>query len=159
VNGVDTSQLAQSIPDFLSVVAKYPNLEFILQKNNETNPLCEGILQLDDEPFAGKTGHLPKNVSMLLDESKGTGALASSWPSPPEEYDIGYAGGIGPGNIKEVLVNVKSAAMGREIWIDMESSLRTKKNGEDIFDLDKCYKVIVAVCDAKLYSHPNFLDV
>lgn len=156
VNGVDTSNLGESVNLFLSVVTKHPELEFILQKNAETKPLWAGLLNLDCE-HSGKPGRLPKNVSMLLDESKGTGVLASSWPSPPEEYEIGYAGGIGPDNISKVLEEVLDAGNGREIWIDMESSLRSKKNDKDIFDLDKCFEVIEAVCKAKIHSHPDFI--
>lgn len=159
VNGVDTSKLAESVPAFLSVVAKYPMLEFILQKNDETKPLWDGVLQMDDEALAGGAGKLPQNVVMLLDESKGTGVLASSWPAPPPEYEIGYAGGIGPDNIKSVLDNVSAAAAGRSVWIDMESRLRSEKNGKDIFDLDKCYQVILAVCEANLHQHPSFLNI
>jgi len=158
VNGVDTSKLGESVTRFLTVVSKHPHLEFILQKNEETEPLWKGILQMNDnEGLARKVGHLPKNVSMLLDESKGTGVLATSWPAPPQEYEIGYAGGIGPENIRQVLANVVAAAHGRMVWIDMESRLRSQKNGTDVFDLDKCYKVILAVCEAGLHPHPTFL--
>jgi hypothetical protein len=66
-------------------------------------------------------------------------------------------GGIGPGNIESVLSKVKKAAEGREIWIDMESSLRSTKNGNDIFDLDKCYECILATCATGLHEHPAFL--
>jgi hypothetical protein len=157
VNGVDISRLGESVELFLTVVTKHPELEFILQKNAETQPLWEGLLQLDSEA-AGKKGYLPKNVSMLVDESKGTGVLASSWPNPPEEYEIGYAGGIGPNNIAKVLEDIMEAGNGREIWIDMESSLRSKKNDIDVFDLEKCYEVISAVCSAQIHSHPSFLS-
>ena len=156
VNGVDTSRLAESVDSFLSVVTKHPELEFIIQKNAETRPLWEPLLSTESD-LAGKEGHLPKNMSMLVDESKGTGVLASSWPSPPDGYEIGYAGGIGPGNITTVLNDVLEAGNGRKIWIDMESSLRSTKNGKDIFDLEKCYKVINAVCDAGILSHPDFV--
>lgn len=84
VNGVDTSNLAGSVPNLLEVILKHEEFEFILQKNDETLPLCDGILKMDN---------VPKNMTMLMDESKGTGVLASSWPKPPAEYDIGYAGG------------------------------------------------------------------
>jgi len=83
---------------------------------------------------------------MLVDESKGTGVLSTSWPKPPEDYDIGYAGGIGPINIERVLKEVQVAGAGRSIWIDMESSLRSMKNGKDIFDLEKCHECIRATC-------------
>lgn len=157
VNGVNTAKLAESVDTFLMVVRSHPHLEFILQKNEETKPLWEGVLILCSKEGTATVG-IPTNVSMLVDESKGTGILASSWPTPPIEYEIGYAGGIGPENIAEVLDAVMLAANGRAIWIDMESSLRSTKNGKDIFDLDKCYEVIDAVCKAGIYSHPEFLD-
>jgi hypothetical protein len=153
VNGVDTSDLEGAVPKLLSLIEKHDNLEFIIQKNGETKPLWHGILELP----AG----VPKNVTMLVDESKGTGILASSWPQPPVNYDIGYAGGIGPSNIKSVLQDVMVAGNGREIWIDMESSLRTiDTNGNDAFDLNKCFQCINAVCEADIceYSHPLFLS-
>lgn len=156
VNGVDTSRLAESVGSFAGAVCRHPELEFILQKNDETKPLWDGLLTMESD-VAGKTGYLPMNVSMLVDESKGTGLLASSWPHPPEEYGIGYAGGIGPENIDKVLQDVLQAGNGREIWIDMESSLRSMKNGCDVFDLDKCYTVIDNVCQAGVCSHPTFL--
>lgn len=156
VNGVDTSRLGESVECFSKIISDHPELEFILQKNEETKPLWEGLLNLDSE-MAGKVGHLPENVSMLVDESKGTGVLASSWPSPPMEYEIGYAGGIGPSNISKVLQDVLHAGSGREIWIDMESSLRSVKNDKDVFDLDKCYSVIEKVCLSGIHSHPSFV--
>jgi phosphoribosylanthranilate isomerase len=150
VNGVDTSRLAQSVEIFSGVVQQFPYLEFILQKNDETKPLWEGLLN-----YFGTT--FPTNVSMLVDESKGTGVLASSWPSPPKEYRIGYAGGIGPHNIERVLQDVLKAGNGHDIWIDMESSLRSMKNGKDVFDLDKCYQCIAATCEATEYEQPSYL--
>ena len=155
VNGVDTSRLEDSIPALAGVVRKYPKIEFILQKNEETRPLWEGFLLSSD---CGPVGHLPSNVTLLVDESKGTGVLASSWPVPPEEYRIGYAGGIGPHNIETVLSDIMEVAQGSDVWIDMESSLRSVKDGKDVFDLDKCYEVIQATCAAGLYNHPDFLQ-
>jgi hypothetical protein len=156
VNGVDTSRLVEAVPILLALIQQFPTMEFILQQNDETQPLWEGLLQqysatTEDEKV------LPHNVSMLLDESKGTGVLRADWPTPPTEYDIGYAGGMGPDNIDSVLEKIKVAAAGRSIWIDMESRLRSIKNDKDIFDLDKCYTVIDAVCKAGLQSHPDYL--
>lgn len=155
-NGVDTSNLSESVSTFAAVMARHPELEFILQKNDETRPLWQGLLESDGE-LCGPVGRIPQNVTMLVDESKGTGVLASSYPSPPDEYNIGYAGGIGPGNIEGVLTGVLEASGGRNVWIDMESSLRSIKDGKDVFDLDKCYQCIDSVCAAKLFKHPAFL--
>lgn len=147
VNGVDTSRLAESVTAFREVVTKFPQIEFILQKNDETKPLWQGMLD------AG----LPPNISMLVDESKGTGVMASAWPLAPSDYRIGYAGGIGPNNIRQVLRDVTTAARGNAVWIDMESSLRSNKNGMDVFDIDKCYEVIEAVCEYGIMEHPSYL--
>lgn len=165
VNGVDTSNLSNNVNAVAKAILDHGELEFILQKNEETQPLWEGLLNL--ESF-GEKGKLPSNVVMLVDESKGTGILASSWPSPPDEYDIGYAGGIGPNNVKRVLEDIRQVAAGRNVWIDMESSLRTKvkvENGEDgncemdVFDLDKCFKCIETICELKIYDHPSYLNI
>mmetsp|Transcript_184 Transcript_184/g.193 ORF Transcript_184/g.193 Transcript_184/m.193 type:complete len:281 (-) Transcript_184:412-1254(-) len=156
VNGVDTSNLSNCVDAIAKAILSHPELEFILQKNEETKPLWEGLLGLTS--FGNGKGKLPKNVVMLVDESKGTGVLASSWPSPPKEYDIGYAGGIGPDNVKDVLNDIMNVAHGREVWIDMESSLRSAgENKSDVFDLGKCFKCIEVVCDIGLYDHPPFL--
>lgn len=154
VNGVDTSRLRESVQAVAEMIHRYPQIEFILQKNQETQPLWEGLLQ---SSYCGAVGSLAVNVSMLVDESKGTGVLASSWPTPPEEYKIGYAGGIGPTNIEQVLTDVIKAAQGTPVWIDMESSLRSIKNDKDVFDLDKCYEVIDAACKGGIYSQPDYL--
>jgi hypothetical protein len=164
VNGVDTSVFDKNpkgvVENFLAVVHKYPELEFILQKNDETRPLWEGVLEHTNSNT--NSVEFPSNVSMLLDESKGTGVLPKTWPPIPTgtSYKIGYAGGIGPTNVSEVLSKIREvAAVGDqgEFWIDMESSLRSQKNGRDVFDLDKCYKVIMKVCREGYASHPPFL--
>lgn len=162
VNGVDMSYLEDdkietTLQSVMGIIHKYPALEFILQKNDETKPLWNGLLQLDS---SGPSGSLPPNVSMLVDDSKGTGVMSTSpWPKPPAnaEYRIGYAGGMGPSNIQTVLVDVLEAGSGQPIWIDMESKLRSTKNGKDVFDLDKCYEVIDATCVAGLHVHPAYL--
>ena len=161
VNGVDTSNLSNCVPSLQEVIMNHPELEFILQKNDETTPLWEGLLK--SKSFGGGEGKLPKNTVMLVDESKGTGVLASSWPTPPSEYEIGYAGGIGPSNVKSVLEDIMDVAAGRKVWIDMESSLRSKikcdgdgdgDEEKDIFDITKCYKCIEVVCEMGLFKHP-----
>jgi hypothetical protein len=90
VNGVDTSNLGGSVQTVAKLISQNKGLEFILQKNEETRPLWEGMLT-SSEGECGPEGGLPDNVSMLLDESKGTGVLSSSWPTPPKQYEIGYA--------------------------------------------------------------------
>ena len=159
VNGVDTSRLAECVEPFLSIVNNHTELEFIIQKNDETEPLWKTILESESEFAGGKSGRLPTNMSMLVDESKGTGVTpTSSWPTATGDYNIGYAGGIGPKNITNVLNDVLVAGNGHPIWIDMESSLRSIKDGVDVFDLDKCYEVIEATVNVGgILDHPNFV--
>ena len=53
--------------------------------------------------------------------------------------------------------NTKDEGEPRPIWIDMESSLRSQKNGKDVFDLEKCYEVITEICQKGFAKHPPFL--
>lgn len=73
--------------------------------------------------------------SLLFDPSGGRGIGGHAWPSPPPATRMGYAGGIGPDNIEQVLDQV--APLGAA-WIDMESGVRT----DDRFDLDKVREVL-----------------
>jgi len=149
VNGVDTSNLCNCAATVQKIITKHQNIEFIIQKNDETQLFIDKILDIG----------LPFNVTMLYDESKGFGVLPNRWPTPPPtEYNVGYAGGIGPSNIRKVLTDVvQLAGNGRSVWIDMESSLRSIKSDKDVFDLDKCYECICAVCEMGMYAHPSFL--
>ena len=158
-NGADVSLLSSCVDNFAGLVGRHPQLEFILQKNQETKSLWEGLLNLDTTESGG-VGGLPPNVSMLVDESKGTGVLASSWPKASEvNYKMGYAGGIGPDTIETVLKDIEQAGKAkRPVWIDMESRVRSKKDGRDVFDLDKCYQVVDAVCKAGYFAHPEYLE-
>lgn len=150
INGVDTSNLAGATRFVLEVTEQFPALEFIIQKNDETEPLWRSML--DEETLSPK-GRLPFNISMLLDESKGTGVLPSFWPVPPSDYKIGYAGGLGPVTIADALPKILRAAKAasiESIWIDMESGVRStwecNNNTIDIFDIKKCFQVIEAIC-------------
>jgi hypothetical protein len=158
VNGVDTSRLAEAAPTLYATMQRFPQLEFILQRNEETRPLWSGveaILVENDNPIT--------NLAMLVDESKGTGVLSSQWPAPASSlYKTGYAGGLGPHNISSVLPDicrtVQQAPSDRQtFWIDMESSLRSVKEGKDVFDLDKCFAVINKVCAIGLMERPVYL--
>ena len=153
VNGVDTSQLADAAPVLWKLLQEFPQLEFIVQKNEETRPLWEPL-----EAWQAADAPSLSNLAMLVDESKGTGIQSSFWPKPSPIYKTGYAGGIGPDNVQSVLTDiVKVVGPHGCFWIDMESSLRSTKNGRDIFDLDKCFQVIDTVCTMKLMDRPSYL--
>ena len=140
INGVDISNLGNSIPNFLNCVNAVPDLEWIVQRNNETKPLWE---QLD---ILNTKNELPKNISFLFDASCGTGVLPSSFPPLlGNNVRCGYAGGMGPENIYDVLnglYKVVTDAGNPPIWIDMESSLRSIVDGKDVFNVVKAFDCI-----------------
>jgi len=168
VNGVFTENLADdlTIHSFLSAVRSYPELEFIVQKNEETSPLWSGLLKAKD---------MPENMVFLHDESKGTGKeVAEGWPTDPtfvapSKKIVGFAGGIKPSNVKSVVqdtLEASSKSGACEFWIDMESGVRTTlinhdkgctETKDDVFDLAKCYNVIDIVCELGLMEHPTEL--
>ncbi|KAL7434411.1 hypothetical protein ACHAXM_004050 [Skeletonema potamos] len=164
VNGVDTEHLGEesTIQSFLRTTTTHPKLEFIVQKNEETFPLWNGLLEQK---------MLPENLVFLHDESKGTGKEASTWSNDPQFVTssrkiVGYAGGIKPANVCKVAEDTFKACQesgGKEFWIDMESGVRSKvigasdKEEEDIFDLTKCYACIDTICELGLIDHPSGL--
>ena len=83
-------------------------------------------------------------VSWLYDRSGGRGEEPASWSANAQDSAafVGYAGGIGPGNVLDILVRIEQAhPAGKPFWIDMEGNVRT----HDRFDLDKCEAVLRAV--------------
>mmetsp|Transcript_23060 Transcript_23060/g.46137 ORF Transcript_23060/g.46137 Transcript_23060/m.46137 type:complete len:296 (+) Transcript_23060:75-962(+) len=165
VNGVHTERLGEkaTIQSFLRTTAAHLKLEFIVQKNKETLPLWNGLLEQEA---------LPENIVFLHDESKGTGKEASTWSTDPQFVTssrkiVGYAGGIKPVNVGKVAQDTIKACQesgGKEFWIDMESGVRSKvisasgKEEEDIFDLSKCYECIDTICELGLIEHPPVLQ-
>ena len=78
-------------------------------------------------------------IDWLYDCSGGNGISAYEWPEEPTDRLVGYAGGIGPHNISQVLETAGYRAT--NYWLDMESGVRT----DDRFDLEKCRQVCEAV--------------
>ena len=110
--------------NLLSVIAGYPKTEFIIQRNHETLKLCSLI----------ETTEL-KNVSFLYDASCGFGIYdihLIEKKNTTKKY--GFAGGINPENIGEVLNKIKESQLPTNIWIDMETGIRTINH----FDMKKC---------------------
>ncbi|KAL7548886.1 hypothetical protein ACHAWF_012161 [Thalassiosira exigua] len=159
VNGVYTEQLGErtTMESFVRTTNAHREMEFIVQRNDETEPLWSALLELDE---------LPENVVFLQDESKGTGKeVKGGWPTDgrfvaTSRKTVGFAGGIKPSNVISVAESAQGACLaagGHNFWIDMESGVRTtvvNPNGsrEDIFDLAKCFDCIDAICEAGLGS-------
>lgn len=84
---------------------------------------------------------------ILFDASGGLGKSPEVWPKPFPNKLCGYAGGLGPDNITEELDSIRktmrsqSTKIHPDLWIDMESKLRTNED----FDLTKVQEVAAKV--------------
>ena len=149
VNGVDTDPeyLASRAPVLAGIMRCHENLVFIVQRSEETRALWEPLGEM------AARGELP-NLAMLFDESKGTGARAAGYEPPPGGYPVGYAGGLGPGNLGEVLDEVLALDPEKQVWVDMESGLRGVLDGEDVFDLNKVERCVRACVERGILEDP-----
>lgn len=109
---------------------------------------------------------LPNLGSVLFDLSHGAGLLPESWPQPIPGVKCGYAGGLGPHNIQEQLDKLNSILpQDAEIWIDMETHVRTKLHFThpdslepymvSQFDLEKVVQVL-KICEKSGYMKNSF---
>lgn len=135
---LNSNQFEEYAENLLQGMSQVPELEWIIQANNESKGIWEILIT---KPAS--------NMSILFDSSCGMGKLLSEFPAPFTNPDIkcGYAGGIGPSTIREVLFHVAKAAEGKAVWIDMESSLRVFVRDKDApekdsFSINKCFECI-----------------
>lgn len=85
------------------------------------------------------------SVSILWDVSGGKGILPKEWPY----FDrAGYAGGISPSNVKEVLnlIEQNELAKTNSYWIDMESGVRDKNDQLDLTKVRQVLEKVVETC-------------
>lgn len=104
---------------------KYPDIQFILQ-NDEVN----------FEVYC-TVGQFINSVS-LFDISHGSGMSPDSWPQ--SNFFSGFAGGLGPHNIKQELPKIFKVAGEHDFWIDMETNVRTPDDSQ--LDLNKVVQVL-----------------
>lgn len=79
------------------------------------------------------------SVDVLYDTSGGRGTVPDSWPVAVNTTFCGYAGGLRPENVAQLVLTFGLKAS--RYWIDMESGVRDEN---DRFSLGKCR----AVCEA-----------
>jgi hypothetical protein len=87
---------------------------------------CRGDFPVSDE------------VDWLYDPSGGHGLHPTTWPAAPLGRRVGYAGGLNPSNIAQVVSTVGSATA--SYWMDLETGARDEN---DRFSIPRC----VSVCD------------
>ncbi len=109
-------------------------VEFILQ--------CRHVG--DIQAIAHDSQQIPR-ASVLFDASGGCGKSPATWPRRPFGTRFGWAGGIGPDNVDDVISELHCADMSvmhdSHAWIDMESGVRT----DDRLDLVKVRRVLECV--------------
>ena len=115
-------------------------IDLVKTLSDETGKIF--ILQVHDFHSFASGYVLPPGdgVEFLVDASGGRGKPLDCFSAPPDNVLAGYSGGIGPGNIREVLEKLTEIESDHYFWIDMESGVRT----DDQFDLAKveeCLKI------------------
>ena len=105
-----------------------PEMIWDFSSSNARSTSCIAQSRTDDFPTSTK-------VEWLFDRSGGKGVAPRVWPRHPGRR-VGYAGGIGPDNVLDVLRAIGSET--DDYWIDMETGVRTS---DDRFDLDRVERV------------------
>jgi phosphoribosylanthranilate isomerase len=115
-----------SVEQLQDVCWRHPSITFITQHGADDAP---------DDPrlFAECDNHV-----ILVDASGGRGQSPKSWARPVTSKTVGFAGGLGPDNIRSQLQEL-TPLLGRGWWVDMETKLR---DARDQFSVVAVRKVI-----------------
>lgn len=135
-----------------SILKHFPDAGNTLQKITSAREGFSFILQCDgvNDRYVKELAYASNSITPLFDTSSGAGVTPSffgeSWPKLWEGIYCGYAGGLGPNNLPDELVNhiqpaVDKVDLNGRIWIDMETKVFTKGQ----FDLGKCVQVLESV--------------
>lgn len=111
-------------------------IEFIFQSDHANNDLLSHAVRSSEANGA--------DMSILFDTSHGKGIVPVHIRVPPAGQKCGYAGGLSADNILYELDEIGKVVGDAEIWIDMETSLRSDGNGTN-FDLRKCRDILALV--------------
>jgi phosphoribosylanthranilate isomerase len=103
---------------------------------------CPSNKELANIPYSP---HMPNNRHILIDGSGGNGIVRENWDLPSHlsqcSLPIGFAGGLGPDNLSEILPKIKANKLYHSPWVDMETKLRDEN---DWFDISKALNCIYA---------------
>lgn len=114
--------------------------QYIFQSDGTNTPLIDFVVN------GGLNIGQKQRAHVLFDTSHGAGVLPGSWPEPISGTVCGYAGGLGPDNLKAQIPLIEGTVGGEKIWIDMETRVRSLDDA--VFDL---YKVRQCAEIAKPY--------
>jgi hypothetical protein len=77
----------------------------------------------------------------LFDPSGGRGKVPEKWTPPVDDCLCGYAGGLNSSNIQKKLELIESAVGDREVWIDIETGVRSDDNKKFLLnEVEICLK-------------------
>lgn len=93
----------------------------------DDGPRPRVITQFDGNPSLHDVIRRPAH-QVLFDASGGRGLERQDWPTHLVGWDCGYAGGLGPDNLRRELPRIAAAAGPYPFWIDMESKLRDEND-------------------------------
>jgi phosphoribosylanthranilate isomerase len=113
---------------FLDIINKYSNFhKFIFQYNDNNKIFLESLSE--------KT----KDFHVLYDSSLGRGSfIGEILPPPFHDIYTGYAGGINPDNILDIVKQVIKVDVGVAVYLDVESGIRT----DNKWDNDKVERIL-----------------
>jgi len=100
-------------------------------------PYNKGSREVLNAFIKEQSSSLPDNVHFLYDSSGGRGTPITIFQRPLPTY-TGYAGGISQNNIFEVCDAISNMMWEDNVWIDMESGVRT----DEKFDLAKVERAL-----------------
>lgn len=118
-------------------------------REGPTDPGFSTITQFDRNTTLHREIWRTGQHQVLFDASGGRGLERSEWPSHLGEWTCGYAGGLGPDNLRRELPRIAAAAGTFPYWIDMESKLRDE---EDRFSFALARRTLEAVLAAESES-------
>ncbi len=130
---ITLNQVSDSIEMFIEDTDSDNAMEIITQHNSANAEVWDHIRQ-------ATRGSAMKYHHLLNDCSGGQGISPDEpWPLPVAGMLTGYAGGISPDNVEEVLCDLEEMIPEGYTWIDMESGVRGD-NGN--LSLDKVEEVV-----------------
>ena len=118
--------------DLLRFTEEHKERNIILQYNSSNKETLD-IFQ--------KYG-LPDNIHFLYDGSGGRGTQIKTIDEPIGKSYTGYSGGLDVENIDSICETIDQVKNDSQVWIDMESGVRTNND----FDLEKV-KIILDKCN------------
>jgi phosphoribosylanthranilate isomerase len=140
----------QDIHDLIAAGIGRVQLNFNFERFGLSLEEIEAAVQRTDAKVI--TQHFPANTAVtfgitapnhqvLYDASGGRGVAATGYDMPFAGKYTGYAGGLGPDNAAAAVAAIKSIIGDDDVWIDMESRIRT----DGYLDLDKCGGVAAVI--------------